>query len=118
MDPDLVLVSLNDVQISKAKEVNGKRRQITHALVCGKFGVMFGTEKQCKKYYLVWKEIFKSLFGRCYESSNYDLTTYECSGNVVMELIAESDKHKPKIDLLDETENSKKKSFWAKLFGG
>lgn len=53
---------------------------------------MFGTEKQCRKYYSVWKEIFKSLFGSCYEANDYDLSTYKCSGNVVMDLIAELDK--------------------------
>lgn len=30
MEADLVLVFLNDVQISKSKEANGKRKQITH----------------------------------------------------------------------------------------
>lgn len=118
MENDLILISLNDDQISKAKDANGKRKQITHALACGKYGVMFGTEKQCRKYYSVWKEIFKHLFGKCYESDNYNLNTYKCSGNVVMELIDESDKQKPKIDFLEEAIVNKKKGFWSKLFGG
>ncbi|QSL93227.1 hypothetical protein JWV26_02315 [Ectopseudomonas toyotomiensis] len=118
METDLVLVSLNDDQISKAKEANGKRKQITHALVCGKYGVMFGTEKQCRKYYSAWKEIFKSLFGRCYETESYDLNTYKCSGNVVMDLITESDKNKPDIDFIGIALKSEKKGFWSKLLGG
>jgi hypothetical protein len=118
METDLVLVSLNDDQISKAKEASGKRKLITHALVFGKYGTMFGTEKQCRKYYSAWKEIFKSLFGSCYETDNYDLKTYKCSGNVVMNLIAESDKSKPNITLTENAPKSKKKGFWSKLFGG
>ncbi|WP_312483553.1 hypothetical protein [Stutzerimonas nitrititolerans] len=118
METDLILVSLNDDQISKAKDANGKRKQITHALVCGKYGVMYGTEKQCRKYYSVWKEIFKDLFGKCYESDSHELKTYQCSGNVVMDLIADSDKQKPKIDFLEEAVKSEKKGFWSKLFGG
>lgn len=118
MEADLVLIALNGDQISRAKDVNGKRKQITHALVCGKYGVMFGTEKQCRKYYSAWKEIFKNLFGKCYESDDYDLNIYECSGNIVMDLIAESDKRKPKIDFIGEALKKEKKSFWSKLFGG
>jgi len=118
MENDLILISLSTDQIYKAKEVNGKRKQITHALVCGKYGIMFGTEKQCRKYYSAWKEIFKHLFGRCYEAENYSFSTYKCSGNVVMDLIDESDKLKPKIDFLEEVVKKEKKSFWSKFFGG
>ena len=118
METDLVLVSLNKDQISKAKDVNGKRRKITHALVCGKYGTMFGTEKQCRKYYSVWKEVFKNLFGNCCETGSYELSTYQCSGDVVMELIAESDKFNPKVDFIGEALKKEKKSFWSKLFSG
>ncbi|MFQ2347694.1 MULTISPECIES: hypothetical protein [Aeromonas] len=51
MENDLILVVLDVEQIAKAKDENGKRKQITHALVVGNYGVMFGTEKQCMKYY-------------------------------------------------------------------
>jgi hypothetical protein len=117
MENDLILISLNDEQISKSKEENGKRKQITHALVCGKYGVMFGTEKQCRKYYSVWKEIFKHIFERCHETDKYNLNTYRCSGNVVMQLIYESDKQKPKIDFIEEAIKNEKKGFWSKFFG-
>ena len=46
MENDLILVVLDTEQITKAKDENGKRKQITHALVVGNYGVMFGTEKQ------------------------------------------------------------------------
>lgn len=117
MENDLVLVILDADQIAEAKEANGKRKQITHALIVGKYGVMFGTEKQCMKYYSVWQDIFKDLFGKCYETDQYNLTTYTCSGNVVMDLIEESDKRKPKIDFTEEAMKREKKSFWSKLLG-
>ncbi|MEO9524959.1 MULTISPECIES: hypothetical protein [Pseudomonadota] len=117
MDNDLVLVTLDAEQIAKAKEANGKRKRITHALVVGEYGVMFGTEKQCMKYYSVWKNIFKHLFGKCYETDQYRLATYTCSGNVVMDLTAESDRRKPKIDFIEEAVKREKRGFWARLLG-
>ncbi|MBL0444633.1 hypothetical protein ACK36B_07065 [Aeromonas veronii] len=116
MKDDLVLVALDAEQIAKAKDENGKRKQITHALVVGNYGVMFGTEKQCMKYYSVWKDIFKDLFGKCYETDQYHLTTYTSSGNVVMDLIEESDRRKPNIDFIEDAMKHEKKGFWAKLF--
>lgn len=118
MESDLVLVALDADQIYEAKEANGKRQQITHALVVGKHGVMFGTEKQCMKYYSAWKDIFKGLFKRCYETDRYSLSTYMCSGNVVMNLIEESEKDKPKIDFIGEQAEREKKGFWSKFLGG
>ncbi|KXO07486.1 MULTISPECIES: hypothetical protein [Marinobacter] len=117
MGNDLVLVALDAEQIAKAKDENGKRKQITHALVVGNYGVMFGTEKQCMKYYSVWKDIFKHLFGKCYKTDQYHLTTYTSSGNVVMDLIEESDRRKPKIDFIEEAVKRERRGFWAKLFG-
>jgi hypothetical protein len=117
MENDLVLVALNAEQVAKAKEENGQRKRITHGLVVGNYGVMFGTEKQCMKYYSVWKRIFKDLFGNCYETDQYHLTTYACSGNVVMDLIAESDRRKPKIDFIEEAVKHEKKGFWSRLLG-
>ncbi len=117
MEYDLILVALDAEQIAEAKEENGKRKRITHALVVGNYGVMFGTEKQCMKSYSVWKNIFKDLFGKCYEIDQYHLTTYTCSGNVVMNLIEESDKRKPKKNFIDEAVQREKKGFWSKLLG-
>lgn len=116
MEDDLVLVALDAEQIAKAKDKNGRRKQITHALVVGTYGVMFGTEKQCMKYYSVWRNIFKDLFDKCYETDQYHLTTYSSSGNVVMDLIEESDRRKPKIDFIEEAVKREEKGFWDKLF--
>lgn len=38
MKEKLILVTLNKEQIEKAKEVNGDRKKITHALLCGSSG--------------------------------------------------------------------------------
>lgn len=117
MENDLVLVALDAEQIANAKEENGQRKRITHALVVGNYGVMFGTEKQCMKYYSVWKDIFKDLFGKCYETDHYHLATYTSSSNVVMDLIEESDRRKPKIDFIEEAVKREKRGFWSKLLG-
>ena len=71
MGNDLILISLDAEQIATAKEKNGKRKQITHALLVGNYGVMFGTQKQCMKYYSAWKDIFKDFFNKSYEIDCY-----------------------------------------------
>ena len=86
---DLILVALSQDQICRAREANGKRKRITHVLVCGPYGQFFGTEKQCLKYWSVWTETFPSLFGRAvrldaYELSDY-LTTFDLV-NILMDL--------------------------------
>ena len=47
----LVLGALNDEQIVQAKAANGPRTRPTHALVCGPYGQIVGTDLQCRKYY-------------------------------------------------------------------
>ena len=74
---DLVLVTLTDEQIAKAKAANGKRKRITHALLCGPYGQMFGTEQQCWKYYATWREIFPELFEQAYEVDEVDSDVFE-----------------------------------------
>ena len=71
MRDDLVLVPLSRDQIAKAKEAHGKRKRITHALLCGSHGQLFGTEKQCLKYYEVWSAIFPQLFKQAYQAEDY-----------------------------------------------
>ena len=51
--PSLILVTLTSDQIEQAKATNGKRKQITHAFLCGPYGKIFGTEMQCRKCYSV-----------------------------------------------------------------
>ena len=100
----LILVTLSPEQIVKAKEINGKRKQITHALLCGPYGQMFGTEKQCLKYWSVWrpeyhieispgryKAMFPNLFNRSVKTNKYDMSDFEYTFNLVNKLIAAED---------------------------
>lgn len=122
MENSLILVALNDEQISQAKAVNGQRKKITHVLLCGSYGQMFGTEKQCLKYYNVWKDIFKGLFGESKAIQTYDVTNYESTFDLVNILIAASDKKRQANDVIKPTKIQKlqpteKKGFWARIFG-
>ena len=54
MKHNLTLVVLTPEQAARAREANGGRRRITHALVCGPYGQLFGTERQCQKYFTLW----------------------------------------------------------------
>jgi hypothetical protein len=89
---DLVLVKLSDVQMALAKQANPHRRKITHALLCGTYGQMLGTEKQCRKYYSAWKDIFRHLFDKVYETEMHPIQRYESTLNLVMLLIQEDDR--------------------------
>jgi hypothetical protein len=89
---DLVLVRLSNEQIVLAKQANGHRRKITHALLCGRYGQIFGTEKHCGKYYYAWKYIFRHLFHQVYETEMHLIERYESTFNLVMLLIEEDDR--------------------------
>ncbi len=90
----LILVTLNQEQITKAKEINGKRKRITHALLCGPYGQIFGTEKQCLKYYTVWKEIFPALFSEARRTDVYEIANFETTFDLVNKLIEADDAEK------------------------
>jgi hypothetical protein len=96
MDPaalkDLVWVRLTAEQISLVEQANGPRLKITHALLCGSYGQMFGTEKQCTKYYEAWKHIFRHLFREAYRAEAHSIRCYESTFDLVMSLIAEDDR--------------------------
>jgi len=65
-----MLTSLNEEQIKCAKNINGARKKITHALLCGVSGQIFGTEKHCKKYYSAWSKIFPNVFDHALETDS------------------------------------------------
>lgn len=88
---DLVLVSLNRKQIERAKRVNGQRRDITHALLCGPYGQIFGTEEYCLKYYSVWLEVFPYLFAKRKKMRRAKISNYESTFNLVNDLISAQD---------------------------
>ena len=104
MKCNLILVTLSPDQILRAKEINGKRKRITHALLCGPYGQLFGTEKQCLKYFTVWdpeyrievssgnfKPLFPGLFDKAVKTDKYEITQYESTWNLVEKLIEASD---------------------------
>lgn len=101
MKHNLTLVALSPDQIAKAREANGARKKITHALVCGPHGQVFGTEQQCRKYFATWdpaykievspgkfKAIFPRLFNKAVETEEFEITNFETTFDLVNILIA------------------------------
>ena len=89
---NLTCVQLTVEQIALAKEANGLRKQITHGLICGPHGQIFGTEKQCKKYYSAWVDVFPHLFEKGIETNNFEINNYKETFDLVNILI---DIHEP-----------------------
>lgn len=87
MQHDLILVNLNTEQISLAKEANGLRKEITHGLICGPHGQIFGTEQQCRKYYTAWTKVFPYLFSKGVEVNKFEIIEYKTTFNLVNILI-------------------------------
>ena len=83
----IVFAKLTPLQIELAKEANGKNKKITHAVLCGKYGQIFGTEKYCLKYFNVWKADMKKLFSKSLNSENAEIINYETTFNLVNILI-------------------------------
>ncbi|MCY4018896.1 MAG: hypothetical protein OXG39_05770 [Chloroflexi bacterium] len=89
---DLVLVKLNKKQIEQAKQVNRQyREQITHALLCGPYGQILGSEDHCLKYYSAWLEVFPYLFAKRKKVKRAKITNYKTTFNLVNDLIAAQD---------------------------
>lgn len=118
---DLVFVTLNNEQIKYAKQVNGIRKKITHALICGPHGQILGTEKLCRKYYSVWVNIFPFLFRKGVETDCYKIKNYKSTFNLVNKLIAIHDSleraNHPLHKKLQITKKKNKKGILARLFG-
>lgn len=121
MKHKLVLVSLNQQQIEGAKKVNGSRKQITHALVCGPHGNLFGTEKFCRKYYSAWVNVFPFLFDEGVETDNFEIVDYESTFDLVTKLIEIHDPLEkaanPIWQEIEKSQKKKKTGFFQKLFG-
>lgn len=104
MKHNLTLVKLAPDQILRAKEANGKRKRITHALICGSYGQMFGTEKQCLKYFTVWdpayrievapgrfKSMFPALFDKAVRTDKFEIIDYKSTWDLTEKLIEASE---------------------------
>ena len=105
MKYDLTLVTLSQEQIANAKKANGTRKRITHALVCGPYGQILGTEAQCLKYWEAWnperktevskgkfRAIFPDLFGQAVKTNDFPVSNFETTFVLVNELIAIQDR--------------------------
>ena len=88
---DPILVSLNRQQVESAKRVSGQAKRIAHELLCGPCGQIFGTEKQCLKYYSVWLEVFPPLFAKRKRVKRAKLSGYKSTFNLVNDLTAAQD---------------------------
>ena len=120
MKHNLILVALNQDQIKKFKKINGNRKQISHALICGPYGQMFGTEKQCRKRYSVWVDIFPHLFDKAVENNDYEISNYASNFNLVNKLIELHDPlEKASNPIYKELEKltKKRKGLFSRLFG-
>jgi hypothetical protein len=124
MKYDLTLVALSEYQIAKAKKINGQRKVITHALICGSHGQIFGTEVYCRKYYAVWSKIFPYIFDKSIEVYEYEISNYETTFDLVNKLIeihySLEKVANPVWQEIENTEENKKtkKGFLSRLFGG
>ena len=87
----VILVQLTSEQIERAKEINGRRKQITHAVLCGPHGQIFGTERHCRKYYAVWKKIFPGILPRHFETKSWEIADYTSTFGLVERLIEAED---------------------------
>ncbi|EKO3379628.1 hypothetical protein ACEQ7L_000772 [Vibrio fluvialis] len=122
MENSIILAALSEKQISQAKAVNGQRKQIAHALLCGFYGQMFGTEKQCSKYYNAWKDLFQDLFPESKSVQACEVINYESTFDLVNILIAAADEKKQVNKCINPTKSQKpqpteKKGVWARIFG-
>ena len=103
MKHNLTLVILTAEQIARAKEANGRRKRITHALVCGPYGQMFGTERECLKYFTEWdpdhrievapgqfRALFADLFDAAVKTTAYPITDYRTTPALATRLMEAS----------------------------
>ena len=100
MKHNLTLVILTPDQIAGAREANGGRTRITHALVCGPYGQMFGTERECRKYFTLWdpdhrievapgqcRALFADLFDRAVTTTAYAIGDYRTTPELAARLM-------------------------------
>jgi len=125
MTEKVKLVKLDDDQITLAKKANGERKKITHAVVCGNYGKLFGTEKQCQKYFSAWSHIFPGLFSGGEKLDHFKFESFKTTPELVMILIdahdplekAANERETGRVLKPDRQRKTKKKGFFAKLLG-
>ena len=108
MKYNLTLVILPPEQVARAREANGSRKRITHALVCGPYGQMFGTERQCLKYFTVWdpdhrievapghfRAPYADLFDKAVKTTAYAFSDYRTTPDLATRLMEASGRGPP-----------------------
>ena len=108
MKHNLTLVILTPEQIAHAREANGSRMRITHALVCGPYGQMFGTERACRKYFTLWdpdhrievapdqyRALFADLFDKAVTTTAYAISDYRTTPDLAARLMEASGTEPP-----------------------
>jgi hypothetical protein len=96
--PKLLFAALTPEQIQLAKARHGGRKQITHAVLCGPFGQLFGTRKHCEKYYSAWRDIFANLFDGSEETTTAEIADYATTFNLVNVLFAAQNANVPRAN--------------------
>jgi len=117
-DEKLILVKLNKDQITRAKEVNGKRKTITHAVLCGSYGQLFGTEKFCRKYFSAWSKIYPDIFHQYYETDDIEIIDFQSISDLSTKLAErQSLNDRAVIDaMFGKMKQKKSKPFWTRWF--
>lgn len=108
MKHNLTQVVLTPEQVARAREASGSRKRITHALVCGPYGQIFGTERECRKYFALWdpdhrievapgqfQALFADLFDKAVKTTAYAIGDYRTTPNLAARLMEASGKVPP-----------------------
>ena len=77
-------------------------------MICGPYGQIFGTEKQCLKYFTAWdpaytievapgkhQAMFPNLFDRAVKTDRHEITDYRSTWDLTETLIHADDAMKP-----------------------
>ena len=107
MVDNLTLVILTPEQTARAREANAGRTRIAHALVCGPYGQMFGTERG-RKYFTLWdpdhrievapgqyRALFADLFEQAVTTTAYAISDYRTTPDLAKRLTEASDTAPP-----------------------
>ena len=100
MRQTLILVKLSPLQISQAKAANRQAEADYPCVAMRVVWTIFGTEKQCRKYFSVWnpsyktevapgkfKALFPALFDKAVETDRHEIREFKTTFNLINRLI-------------------------------
>ena len=87
-------------------------------MLCGSYGNIFGTEKNCRKYFSVWSRIYTDIFHEYYETNDIEIIDFNITSDLSIQLVDVSllnnrIKINERIQNLKNDKN-KSKPFWKK----